>query len=132
MGNTAKWAKFAGKRVSPDLVEPLNRLRPETLACIKPRVTQGVGDAAASKGTHKSGHCIDVSTRDLTRDLVRKCVSDLQRVGFAVVLRLRGELEPNNPEHLHAALRGHANSALVHSVTGFGGPHHIDTKLARR
>lgn len=132
----AKWPRFGGKPVNPDLVRPLNAINPSTLVLMKTVVSQGAGDARASNGTHTSGHALDFKTSGLAAYQIKEIVMALNDVGFAAVLRLVGDNLGagiiNRTEHIHAAYRGHSNYAAVKRLIGVGGRNHIDKKLAAR
>ena len=95
--------RFGGKPVNPALVAPLNRILWPILKIIKNHVTQGVGNARASKGTHLGGYCVDISTRTLAGSTIRRIIAAFEAAGFAAALRLPGDAGPS--EHIHAALR---------------------------
>ncbi len=124
------WARFGGKDIHPDLVAPLNRIPSGVLKLVKPRVTQGAGNARASKGTHLGGYCVDISTRTLAGSTIRRIIAAFEAAGFAAALRLPGDAGPS--EHIHAALRPHANAEAVWRATRPGGISNIEKKLKAR
>ena len=123
------WARFGGKDIHPDLVAPLNRI-PSGVLKLKPRVTQGAGNARASKGTHLGGYCVDISTRTLAGSTIRRIIAAFEAAGFAAALRLPGDAGPT--EHIHAALRPHANAEAVWRATRTGGTSNLEKKLKTR
>ena len=124
------FAIVGGKKVAPETAAALGRIPWWCLQTLKKYITQGVGDAPASKGTHLSGHAIDIRTRGLSDGWIYAMVIHLQSVGFAAVLRLSGEAGPT--EHIHAALLGYSNSRAVAPLTRPGAKNHIDRKLNER
>ena len=113
--------RFGGKPVNPALVAPLNRILWPILKIIKNHVSQGAGNAPASKETHLQGYCVDIGTRRLAGSTIRKIVA---------ALRLPGDAGPS--EHIHAALRPYANAEAVWRATRPGGVSNIEKKLKKR
>jgi len=122
--------RFGGKPVNPALVAPLNRILWPILKIIKNHVSQGAGNAPASKETHLQGYCVDIGTRRLAGSTIRKIVAALEAAGFAAALRLPGDAGPS--EHIHAALRPYANAEAVWRATRPGGVSNIEKKLKKR
>lgn len=113
------------------------------------RVSQGYSSkawggkgVAASGSTHDSGHAIDVITDRhsghgaLSQSEAATLVTAFQRAGFEAALRVRGyDLGDGSrvrTEHVHAALRGRSNAALLALSTLPDGPAYLDKMLAAR
>lgn len=60
-------------------------------------ITQGVGDASASAGSHRGGGVIDIRTRDTGSTGVKRRVAALRKVGFAAWYR-----NWSGNQHIHA------------------------------
>lgn len=124
------WPQFNGKPVNPKLLKPLNKIPPDILKIVKPRVTQGAGNARASRGTHLQGFCVDFYTKKLGAQAITMIIGALEDAGFAAALRLPGDAGPT--EHIHAALRPYANSEAVWLATREGGVSNLKAKLKSR
>lgn len=122
--------KFGGKPVHQALVRPLNTIPWAVLKVMKNHVSQGAGNAPASKQTHREGYCIDLSTRRLAGSTIRRFIAALEAAGFAAALRLPGDA--GTTEHIHAALRPYANAEAVWRATRPGGVSNLEKKLKAR
>lgn len=82
---------------------------------LKDTLVQGKGDARESMGTHLGGFAVDFSLKDARwdRHVLYYVVRHLEEAGFAVAVRHAGELSPNNPAHIHAALIPWSNSGAM-------------------
>lgn len=133
---------FGGKPVHPDIVislsaavnqcRPLwNRVKAQGL------VSQGWHKGVkASKGTHDTGHAIDILTRGLTDDEIRELLSSLNGHGFAAAFRPVGyDLGGgtiNRTEHIHAAYRRRSNFWAVYRAIQPNGRAHVEKMLKMR
>ncbi len=75
-------------------------------------ITQGVGSATASNGTHRAGWCVDFSFKlgAWNRFMAFRVYRALKR-RFAVAYRRAGEVSVT--AHLHAALKGKENADAI-------------------
>lgn len=108
------WPTFGGKAVSDRVERTLKSIEatdPALAQLARGRITQGRGNAAASKGTHLTGDAIDLSVRGLSEPQIAETVSRLNGNGFVAVYRPPGVAGPS--PHIHAALRGYSNSAQI-------------------
>ena len=109
--------KPGGKRykVQNQVAYLLNRLadtEPAVFALLWNTITQGKGDAPASRGTHAEGYCVDFSfkARPWNREVALRVYRALKPF-FGVAFREAGEAGPS--AHLHIALKGHANAQEI-------------------
>lgn len=129
----AGWPLYGGKPINQKLVKPLNKMAaqyPTTNAMMKRRLTQAAGFVKASEGTHSEGYALDFTSRGLSEKTIRNIVDALHYGGFAVVLRLAGEV--SRGEHIHAALYPYSNSVDVANATKPGAHQDLDRKLRMR
>lgn len=112
--NLVEWGKHH-QLVRREVARALNEIPEQRIKDLLWRsMSQGLGFAEASNGTHAEGWAVDFTFKGggWNNEVAHEVAAALMDK-FAVAFRAFGEVAPRNPAHLHIAYKGRSNSAAI-------------------